>query len=163
MLGMLAVSRLAYNSCAALQTLFRTTVSPLPPHLDARSVCYPRQCWAVQGGRGCTLASMRRQGHAHRVVMRQTLLKTILAVGMLALVTTTPSSSEDMIRPQKCSAVHSAYPSRVSGVCGGCSMSYISTHHGICIIPEVMLPCIAQPSRVSGVCMCMERPWSRPL
>lgn len=54
------------------------------------------------------------------MVMRQTLLKTILAVGMLALVTTTPSSSEDMMRPQKCSAVHSAYASRVSGVCGQC-------------------------------------------
>ena len=56
-------------------------------------------------------------GKAHLAVMRQTLLKAVFVVGMLAFAKTIPSSREDIMMPVKCSTVHTTYASRVSGFC----------------------------------------------
>ncbi len=53
------------------------------------------------------------------MVMRQTLLKAILAVGMDARAKTIPSRQEDIMSPTKCSTVHSVYPILVEGLCAG--------------------------------------------
>lgn len=50
---------------------------------------------------------MLAEAETDLVVMRQTLLKAILAVGMEALANTIPSRQEDIISPTKCSTVHS--------------------------------------------------------
>ena len=44
---------------------------------------------------------------ANLFVMRQTLLKAILAVGMDARANTIPSRQDDIIKPTKCSIVQS--------------------------------------------------------
>lgn len=62
----------------------------------------------------------RKGGRAHLAVMRQTRLKAVLHVGMLALAKTIPSSSEDIMMPAKCSTVHSMYASWLSGLCKPC-------------------------------------------